>query len=120
MSLWKNLTASERLAAVQTTAAGKNIEDRAVEKDWWVTAVLKALFNTSCRDYLLFKGLCVAIHNPLKASSEARKSSEKMSVSARVIMRSCSTFAISSQGTCLFQCVMADRGIIGRLFLFRY
>jgi len=56
MSLWKSLTASERLAAVQTTAAGKNIEDRAVEKDWWVTAVLKALFNTSCRDYLLFKG----------------------------------------------------------------
>jgi len=56
MSLWKNLTASERLAAVQTTAAGKNIEERAVEKDWWVTAVLKALFNTSCRDYLLFKG----------------------------------------------------------------
>ena len=56
MSLWKNLTASERLAAVQTTAAGKNIEDRAVEKDWWVTAVLKAMFNTSCRDYLLFKG----------------------------------------------------------------
>ena len=56
MSLWQNLTASERLAAVQTTAAGKNIEDRAVEKDWWVTAVLKALFNTSCRDYLLFKG----------------------------------------------------------------
>ena len=56
MSLWKNLTASECLAAVQTTAAGKNIEDRAVEKDWWVTAVLKALFNTSCRDYLLFKG----------------------------------------------------------------
>lgn len=70
MSLWKNLTASERLAAVQTTAAGKNIEDRAVEKDWWVTAVLNALFNTSCRDYLLFKGgtfswnnryLCVCI-----------------------------------------------------------
>ena len=40
MSLWQNLTALERLAAVQTTAAGKNIEDRAVEKDWWVTAVL--------------------------------------------------------------------------------
>ena len=56
MSIWKNLTASERLAAIQTTAAGKNIEDRAVEKDWWVTAVLKALFNTSCRDYPLFKG----------------------------------------------------------------
>ena len=36
--------------------ANKNIEDRAVEKDWWVTAVLKALFSSSCSDYLLFKG----------------------------------------------------------------
>ena len=56
MTLWQKLDISERIAAVQTTAASKNIEDRAVEKDWWVTAVLKALFTTSCSDYLLFKG----------------------------------------------------------------
>ena len=64
MTLWQNLDMSERIAAVQTTAANKNIEDRAVEKDWWVTAVLKALFSTSCSDYLLFKGLCIATHKP--------------------------------------------------------
>ena len=45
MTLWQNLNTSERIAAVQTTATNKNIEDRAVEKDWWVTAVLKALFS---------------------------------------------------------------------------
>lgn len=56
MSLWQHLNESERIAAIQTTAADKHIEDRAVEKDWWVTAVLNALFRTSCRDYLLFKG----------------------------------------------------------------
>ena len=28
----------------------------AIEKDWWVTAVLKALFQTSCKDALSFKG----------------------------------------------------------------
>ena len=56
MTLWQNLDMSERIAAVQATAASKNIEDRAVEKDWWVTAVLNALFMTSCSDYLLFKG----------------------------------------------------------------
>ena len=56
MTLWQNLDMSERIAAAQTTAANKNIEDRAVEKDWWVTAVLKALFSTSCSNYLLFKG----------------------------------------------------------------
>ena len=64
MTLWQKLDISERIAAVQTTAASKNIEDRAVEKDWWVTAVLKALFTTSCSDYLLFNELCVAIHKP--------------------------------------------------------
>ena len=56
MTLWQNLDMSERIAAVQATAASKNIEDRAFEKDWWVTAVLKALFMTSCNGYLLFKG----------------------------------------------------------------
>lgn len=56
MSMWQNLTTAERVAAVQTTALARNIEDRAVEKDWWVTAVLKALFSTPCGEYLLFKG----------------------------------------------------------------
>ncbi|MGN1220214.1 MAG: nucleotidyl transferase AbiEii/AbiGii toxin family protein [Candidatus Cryptobacteroides sp.] len=56
MSLWQHLNESERIAAIQTAAADKHIEERAVEKDWWVTAVLNALFKTSCRDYLLFKG----------------------------------------------------------------
>ena len=37
MTLWQKLDISERIAAVQTTAASKNIEDRAVEKDWWVS-----------------------------------------------------------------------------------
>lgn len=56
MSMWKDLSLSERQAAVHTTAEWKNIHPRAVEKDWWVTAVLKALFGCSCGDYLLFKG----------------------------------------------------------------
>ena len=38
MTLWQNLDMSERIAAAQTTASNKNIEDRAVEKDWWVAA----------------------------------------------------------------------------------
>jgi predicted nucleotidyltransferase component of viral defense system len=28
----------------------------AIEKDWWITMVLKALFETKCVDYLIFKG----------------------------------------------------------------
>lgn len=55
-TLWQNLNISEKTAAVQAVAADKNIEERAVEKDWWVTAVMKAIFNTECAEYLLFKG----------------------------------------------------------------
>ena len=55
-NLWQYLPASERQASVQATARNKNIDDRAVEKDWWVTIILKALFNTECGPFLLFKG----------------------------------------------------------------
>jgi len=65
MSNWQKHSIDERKAIIQAVSAERNIEDNAVEKDWWVTMVLKALFQTSCKDYLLFKGLCAAIHKPL-------------------------------------------------------
>jgi hypothetical protein len=55
-NLWQCLPVPERQASVQATAREKNIDDRAVEKDWWVTVILKALFNTECGPFLLFKG----------------------------------------------------------------
>ena len=55
-NLWQNLPVAERLASVQSTAKEKKIEDRAVEKDWWVTIILKALFSLECSPFLLFKG----------------------------------------------------------------
>ena len=63
--LWLNNEIVDRLAMLQHTEAGHpGINQVAIEKDWWVTAVLKALFTTSCSDYLLFKGLCIATHKP--------------------------------------------------------
>lgn len=56
MSSWLKHNTDERIAMVQAVASEKNIEDNAVEKDWWVTMVLKALFNTECGKYMLFKG----------------------------------------------------------------
>jgi len=56
MSLWQNKTEEERTAILQSVALDKHLEELAVEKDWWVTATLKALFSTSFADYLLFKG----------------------------------------------------------------
>lgn len=56
MSSWQNHSIDERISMIQSVAQDHNIEDNAVEKDWWVTVVLKALFNTSCGKWLLFKG----------------------------------------------------------------
>lgn len=56
MSLWQKRTIEERTAILQAAATENNMEELAVEKDWWVTIVLKALFATSFAPYLLFKG----------------------------------------------------------------
>lgn len=64
MIKWIDKDLLERKVILQQAAAGEHLPEYAVEKDWWVSMTLKALFQTSCKDYLEFKGLCVAIHNP--------------------------------------------------------
>jgi hypothetical protein len=56
MSIWFHYNNDEKLVMLQQTAAAKNIVEQAVEKDWWVSAVLMALSKTSWADYLQFKG----------------------------------------------------------------
>jgi predicted nucleotidyltransferase component of viral defense system len=56
MSRWIDFNKDERLAMIQKVAEANNIDETAAEKDWWVTAVLYALFHTSVARYLLFKG----------------------------------------------------------------
>lgn len=56
MSKWTELDEAERRVVAQTVATEKRIANSAVEKDWWVTAVLTALFSTPCGEHLLFKG----------------------------------------------------------------
>lgn len=53
---WLDLSINEREAALNTVAERLEIDTPSVEKDWWVTAVLRALFQTSFAPYLLFKG----------------------------------------------------------------
>ena len=46
-----------RDAAIGLQAAAKeHLPEYAVEKDWWVSMTLKALFKTSCKEHLEFKG----------------------------------------------------------------
>lgn len=55
--LWINNTFNDRLAMLQhTELSHPGINQTAIEKDWWVTITLKALFQTECADFLLFKG----------------------------------------------------------------
>lgn len=55
--LWISNDLIDRLAMLQQAEiAHPGINQVAIEKDWWVTVTLKALFQTECSDSLLFKG----------------------------------------------------------------
>lgn len=56
MSIWQKNTVEDQKVLLQLTSDAEGFNQIAVEKDWWVTVVLKALFQTSCADSLLFKG----------------------------------------------------------------
>lgn len=56
MAKWIDYPLDERKALIANVAAEKNIDQAAAEKDWWVTAVLYAVFQTSIGKYILFKG----------------------------------------------------------------
>ena len=53
---WIDYNEDEQRALIANAASAKNIDPVAVEKDWWVTAVLYAVFHSSIKDYALFKG----------------------------------------------------------------
>lgn len=56
MVQWLDNTDDDRRNSVAIVAAEKGMPDRAVEKDWWVTLVLNAIFSTPYREALIFKG----------------------------------------------------------------
>ncbi|GHS84789.1 nucleotidyltransferase [Bacteroidia bacterium] len=56
MKIWQQYTRDEKLVMLQQTATANKILEQAVEKDWWVTAVLMALSKNSLSEYLQFKG----------------------------------------------------------------
>lgn len=53
---WLEHNIEERKVMLQQVAESIHLPDYAIEKDWWVTMVLKALFETDCASYLEFKG----------------------------------------------------------------
>ncbi len=53
---WTSLTLEERQTILANVADMKGIVDNAVEKDFWVSMVLKTLFSLECSDGIIFKG----------------------------------------------------------------
>jgi hypothetical protein len=56
MSKWIDAADVDRQQSAYIIASEKNISEGAVEKDWWVTAILKVLFSLSPAKYMFFKG----------------------------------------------------------------
>lgn len=56
MSKWIEAPFQLRQYTAYEIATEKNISDGAIEKDWWVTAILKSLFALTPSPYMFFKG----------------------------------------------------------------
>lgn len=53
---WLQLSDEQRKSSINQTALATGLKEKAIEKDWWVTVVLRALFQGQYRDHILFKG----------------------------------------------------------------
>ena len=56
MKTWFDSDLQLRRQMIANFAQEKNIEAATIEKDWWVTMTLKALFLASCHEFISFKG----------------------------------------------------------------
>lgn len=56
MKHWQLLSTDDRLDVLAITSAKTHLPQLAVEKDWWVTMVLRALSTTRHFDLMSFKG----------------------------------------------------------------
>ncbi|MBX9733301.1 MAG: nucleotidyl transferase AbiEii/AbiGii toxin family protein [Chitinophagaceae bacterium] len=53
---WLKLTDAQRKATIDEAEQNSGISAKALEKDWWVTLTLKALFQSAFAKYMVFKG----------------------------------------------------------------
>ena len=53
---WLKLNEEQRRTSIEQASAATGLLPSAIEKDWWVTLTLKALFNGAYKDSMIFKG----------------------------------------------------------------
>ncbi len=56
MTEWLNLSDTDRILSLNQTSAKSGLPVKALEKDWWVTLTLKAVFESEFSPHLQFKG----------------------------------------------------------------
>ena len=56
MTSWLSLTNEQRRTTLEQASVRAGIMAKAIEKDWWVTLSIKALFQTEFARFCIFKG----------------------------------------------------------------
>jgi len=56
MNKWIQLPNTAKIEAINKAALNEGFPAVAVEKDWWVTMSLGALFSCQCAGHIVFKG----------------------------------------------------------------
>jgi len=56
MNKWIQLSNTKKVEAINKAALTTGLPDVSVEKDWWVTMSLRALFSCQCAEHIVFKG----------------------------------------------------------------
>lgn len=56
MNNWIRIPEKERADILNSVATTTGLPNVAIEKDWWVTMVLRALFSCECAPHMVFKG----------------------------------------------------------------
>ena len=56
MNNWLNIDKDRRIFIIDSIAEKTQLSPDAIEKDWWVTMTLRALFQCECAGHIVFKG----------------------------------------------------------------
>ena len=56
MNEFLKLSEKDRINVLTQASIRKKLSLRAIEKDWWVTMTLRALFSCECAKHIVFKG----------------------------------------------------------------
>lgn len=72
MSKWIDFSLDERKAMIQGVVEARQIDEAAAEKDWWVTAVLYALFTPVYQNICYSKVVRVSVKAGISSTDSVK------------------------------------------------